>query len=255
METRAREADITSIDFQNFMDTDLMPYTPSKHEKTLNAVLDQMKPGDFMLVANSTLVNVSIRAGSLCPFGHAILYVGSGSNRVGLEVPLKAATISSLMQSDGCTGAAFIRVKDISQAQRTTILESARAFFKRKKEAGSTGFDLVGMMVHGVGEFASTVVESAAEAALGDGAAADTIGRAARVATSLPASIMNETWAALDSDPNFTCAGFVTAMHWEANSILHTNALRTALATSPRDLWNAATGNSNRFDIQVEYFK
>lgn len=231
------------------------------HRLAVEKALQRLEPGDFFLISNgmtwnrftfANLENAAIRAVSRIPFGHAAIYMGGGQI---FEMPIARWKACDLFAKDNSNGAAFVRCKELTRAQRGRIKAFTEAYYEQNKWLGKLSYDAASLFLGGFGETGTLTARGAAEALGTD----ESIGKAVSPFTQAPATAASILLAMLyESKGRFaplSCSAFITYSHAVANHQIQDRGIRDLFSypthCTPGDLWDIVIADKRKYDIEI----
>ncbi len=226
--------------------------TNTEHMKALKAGLDHIKPADFVLTNSGTFANQAVRVVSDTDYGHALLYMGRIYRKDAfLELPIMLHAPSEIFNHDGCSKAAFVQGKRLSDKQRSAIVDYAKSYYEAKKDSSVRSYDIVGTGYQAAAKLAVTTATTFNPALklLNDRAEQELTALA-----NVPLTFRNELFSFLSDHPSVNCAGLITWCHAKADHIIDEAKLSRPHTSSPKQLWEAVKAHPGRYDAQTYHF-
>ena len=227
-----------------------------RHRAQLEATLQTLKPGDFIMTASGTGVNAAARNAGHSDYGHAMLYAGclrhghvfpdgfrfSGRTRAHafFELPANYGAVPEAFVIDQTFRCLLVRVKGLHDRLRQMIVRNAAAHYRRHAGSLTNGYSHLSIATGGVRD----VMGGAAAHAI-----ADHRGKSDPVMYgALPAGRAAKTF------PRHVCSGFVAWCHAAAGAPLRGGWTEDTNVT-PGELHQAVRRQPHRFQAVALNFE
>ena len=220
------------------------------------SVLRRMKPGDFFLVDNPTLVNKAIRGLSFGTYGHAVLYLGSISPRhhhQAMEMPFKLGWITDFLWHDNTRRIMGVHCHRLSNADRMKIVVTALEYAAAASR-GKVHYD-PSVVLQAMGTIVTAPIHSLAgrESSAAQGALAGATHMAENVADWFYAAGRVKAWMSNEKYlPNLSCAALITYLHWSAAGYRTLGRGSDPHYAQPKELETRVRSTPHHFKIAFE---